>query len=131
MSWLTRKHLGGASEKAYVERIDLFEQRLCARLVTPPGIEWTYFKRRNAPSPVVPFHVMDHPAAFDGGDVRYLVTQPYIGTIWPEYRKCPKVDLAKHWADVLGFDEFEALDPAAGFWNPPGCHVFVFTKRRP
>lgn len=131
-SWLTRDHMRNCDVyPQYLERIATFEQRLRAKLLWPRHTNWTFFgnTRGHTQRISLGFDWTDHPAAFDGGDMRYLVTQPYIGTqVWQE---CPKIALARHWSEVMGFDHFEALDPSLGFWNPRACHVFVLSKRRP
>lgn len=131
-SWLTRDHLRGTdAHPHYLKRIDAFEQRLGARLVRPRHTNWTLFQNlrgHRGHYKHLGSDWTDHPAAFDGGDTRYLVTQPYAGT--REWQECPKVETARRWAQALGFDHFEALPPDAGFWNPGMCHVFVLTKKR-
>ncbi|WP_444443915.1 hypothetical protein [Rhodobacter capsulatus] len=132
-SWLTRDHMRNCDVyPGYLNRIATFEQRLGAKLVRPRHANWTFFgdlRGHRSHYTHLGFEWTDHPAAFDGGNMRYLVTQPYLGT--QDWQTCPKIDLARHWAGVMGFDTFEALDPSLGFWNPPACHVFVLTKARP
>lgn len=130
-AWLTRDHLRNCGVyPEYLSRIDAFEQRLAAKLIHPRHTNWKFFGdvRGHTQRTPLGFEWTDHPAAFDGGNTRYLVTQPYVGT--QDWQTCPKIDLARHWAGAMGFDTFEALDPSLGFWNPPACHVFVLTKRR-
>lgn len=132
-SWLTRDHLKRCDNyHEYLARIDAFEQRLNAKLVTPRHVNWTFFgdlRGHRGRYEELGFDISDHPAAFDGGSVRYLVTQPYFGR--HPWDTDPKIDRAREWTARMGFDTFEALDPSLGFWNPPGCHVFIWTKTRP
>ena len=132
--WLSRDHLKGCDNHGeYLARIDAFEQRLGAKLIRPRHTNWTFFGnvRGRTQNVHLGSEWTDHPAAFDGGDTRYLVTQPYTSVWCGVWQTCPKIDLARNWAAVMGFDTFEALDHALGFWNPPCCHVFVLTKKRP
>lgn len=132
-SWLTRDHLRNSDVYAdYIARIDAFEQRIGAKLTKPRHTNWTFFgnlRGHRGHVTQLGFDWTDHPAAFDGGDTRHLVTQPYIDTRDP--KDSLKPTLAAHWAEVMGFDDFQVLPPEQGFWNPPACFVFVLTKKRP